>query len=103
MRMIRYIRDVSEGSAYLISLITHRTMIGLRFYSFFFITIFPFLEAPILLYRLESIVPLWVIYASTAITSLTLITLANFQKMIEYPFDQKGTDLVRVAEFQLNV
>jgi hypothetical protein len=100
-RMVRYIREVTESSSYLISLIRHRTMLGLRFYSVAFIIIFPLVQAPIILYRMES-APVWSIYLLSAFTSLILVTLSNFQKMIEYPFDPKGVDNIQVEDFKLN-
>ena len=99
LRMVRYLKDVTESSVYLLSLVSHRTMVGLRFYSIFFIIIFPLVQAPILLYRLESIVPEWAIYVLLALSSLILVTLNNFQTMIEYPFDSKGIDNIHVRDF----
>lgn len=102
LRMIRYLRDITESSAYLISLINHRTMVGLRFYSLAFISIFPMLQAPMLVNRLGSIIPVWCIYVLMALSGLMLITLHNFQKMIEYPFDPKGMDNIQVDDFKIN-
>ena len=36
-----------------------------------------------------------------ATTSLLLVTLGNFQVMLEYPFDPKGMDNIKVREFLL--
>ncbi|HEX6226474.1 MAG TPA: hypothetical protein VFZ52_18770 [Chryseolinea sp.] len=102
-RMVRYIKDISESSAYLVSLVSHRTMLGLRFYSTFFIIILPLAQAPLILYRFETIVPAWGIHLSLAFTTLALVTLNNFQTLIEYPFDPKGIDNVKVREFSLNL
>jgi len=103
LRTVRYLKDVTESSVYLISLVSHRTMVGLRFYSIFFIIIFPVVQAPIVLNRLDSIAPDWVIYIFLALTSLILVTLNNFQTMIEYPFDNKGMDNIKIRDFLLNV
>lgn len=103
LRMVRYIRDITESTAYLISLVTHRTMVGLRFYAIAFILIFPLIQAPIIYYRFGSMVPTWCIYLILALTSLILVTLSNFQKLIEYPFDPKGMDNIRVREFALDI
>ena len=103
IKMIRHVSRVSEGSVYLVSLTSHRTMVGLRFYSIFFILIFPIVQAPLLLHRLDGVVPSWGIHVFVALTSLLLITLNNFQKMIEYPFDQGGIDNIRLKEFKLDV
>ncbi|HPH45544.1 MAG TPA: hypothetical protein PLJ60_01980 [Chryseolinea sp.] len=103
LRMVRYLKDVTEGSVYLISLVNHRTMGGLRFYSIFFIIIFPLIQAPIVLYRLDSLIPTWGIYVFLALTSLILVTLRNFQAMIEYPFDSRGMDNINLREFSLDI
>jgi len=103
LRMIRYMRDVVESSTYLLSLVNHRTMAGLRFYGIFFTMIFPIIQAPIILYGLESIFPIWGIYLLLAVTSLILVTISNFQSMIEYPFDQKGMDNIQIRDFKLDI
>jgi len=103
LRMVRYIKDISESSSYLVSLVTHRTMLGLRFYSIFFIIVLPLVQAPLFLFRFESIIPAWGIHLSLAFTALTLVTLNNFQTLIEYPFDPKGIDNVKVREFSVDV
>jgi hypothetical protein len=101
LRIVRYVRDITESSAYLLSLVNHRTMIGLRFYSIAFIFIFPIIQAPILYYRIGDSIPEWVFYLLMALGGLILITLNNFQKLIEYPFDSKGMDNIRIRDFRL--
>ncbi len=103
LRMVRYLGNVAEASTFLISLISHRTMAGLRFYSIFFIVILPLVQGPLLLHRLESVVPTWAIYVLLAFSSLILATLDNFQTLLEYPFDPKGMDNVKVREFELDI
>ncbi|MBL7857573.1 MAG: hypothetical protein JNM57_07780 [Cyclobacteriaceae bacterium] len=103
LRIIRYLRDITESSAYLISLVTHRTMAGLRFYVVFFIFIFPLVQAPMMNYRFGSSIPSWGIYCLVAFTSLILITLSNFQTLIEYPFDRRGIDNIQLHTFTPNI
>ncbi|MBP9925433.1 MAG: hypothetical protein KBF45_05530 [Cyclobacteriaceae bacterium] len=103
LRMIRYLRDVTESSAYLLSLVNHRTMAGLRFYSIFFIIIFPMVQAPIMLSLLQEIMPVWLIYIFLGTTSFILVTLNNFQTMIEYPFDKNGMDSIAIRDFSLDI
>lgn len=102
LRIIRYLGNAAEASTFLISLISHRTVAGLRFYSIFFIVILPLVQGPLLLHRLESVMPTWAIYVLLALSSLILATLNNFQTMLEYPFDPKGMDNVKVREFELD-
>lgn len=103
LRIVRYLKDVTESSAYLLSLVRHRTMAGLRFYALLFIMVFPFIQAPMLLYRLGPIAPDWIIYIFIALSSLLLVTLYNFQQLIEFPFDEKGMDNIKVRDFELNL
>jgi hypothetical protein len=103
LRMVRYLRDVTESSAWLLSLVNHRTMVGIRFYSTFFIIIFPIVQAPIVLHHLDGIAPPLLIHVLLGFTSVVLVTLNNFQTMIEYPFDQKGMDNVSIKDFSLDI
>jgi hypothetical protein len=103
LRMVRFLGQISESSGYLISLVSHRTMVGLRFYSIFFIVILPVVQAPLILFRFGELLPSWGIYLGLAFTSLVLVTLNNFQTLIEYPFDPKGIDNVKVREFSVDV
>jgi hypothetical protein len=103
LRMVRFMGQITESSTYLISLVSHRTMVGLRFYSIFFIVILPVVQAPLILFRFGDLLPSWGIYLGLAFTSLVLVTLNNFQTMIEYPFDPKGIDNVKVREFSVDV
>jgi hypothetical protein len=100
-RIVRYLADTSEASVYLVSNISHRTMAGMRLYMTIFIILFPFIQAPLTLFRLPGELPIWWHYALMALSGFTLVTLANFQALIEYPFDQKGWDDVKVNEFLL--
>jgi len=103
LRIIRYMKDVTESAAYLTSLVSHRTMAGIRFYSTLFILMFPFVQAPIVMHMIGSHVAHWVLYLVAASASFVIITLDNFQKMIEYPFDPKGQDNIQVREFDLDI
>jgi hypothetical protein len=103
IKMLRYMGNATESSVYLASVARHRTMAGMRFYSLFFILIFPFFHAPILLHKLEHIAPDFAIYLIVGLASLFLILLNNFQHLIEYPFDQRGIDNIQLKEFKLDV
>jgi len=103
IRVVRYMEHVADGAGYLLSLVQHRTMAGLRLYAIMFITFFVTFHGPSLYYRIDQSLPLWVVYVSAALSSLLLITLYNFQQLIENPFDQKGSDDVKLDEFKLNI
>jgi len=100
-RIIRHMADTAETSAFLISLVTHRTIAGVRLYMAIFIFLLPFIQAPLTFYRLDEVLPVWGYYVFMATTSLLLVTLSNFQVMLEYPFDPKGLDNINVREFLL--
>jgi hypothetical protein len=99
LRMIRYVREIMESSTYLVSLVRYRTMIGPRFYAIAFIFIFPIIQAPIIYYRIGDMVPWWAFCLVLALGGLILVTLNNFQTMIEYPLDAKGVDNIQVRDF----
>jgi len=103
LRIIRYLKDITDSATYLISLVSHRTMHGIRFYATLFILLFPFVQAPIVLHILGAHVPEWVLYGIAAVSSVVIITLDNFQKLIEYPFNPKGPDNIRVREFDFDI
>ena len=103
LRVIRYLKDVTESSTYLISLVRHRTMRGIRFYSTLFILLFPLIQAPIVHHYFGSALPSWTIYIACGLGSLILITLDNFQKLIEYPFDPRGMDNIVLRDFNLDI
>lgn len=102
LRMIRYMKDVTESSTFLISLVRHRTMHGIRFYATLFIMLFPLIQAPIILHYFHDL-PHWMIYFGCGIGSFLLITLSNFQNLIEYPFDPRGMDNIVLRDFGLDI
>lgn len=98
-RVIRYMRDVYESGAYLLALKRHRTIVALRFFSFIFINLFPFMQAAVLNDHMGKHVPLYVIYAASVMTAFVLITMYNIQVQLEYPFDQIGLDDIHLEDF----
>lgn len=103
IRVVRYLKDVIDGSVYLLSLTTHRTMVGLRFLAIVFINVFAAFHPPMLVYQLRDQVPVPAIYVACILGPTLLITLYNFQSHIEYPFDQKGADDIKLEEFRLKL
>ena len=103
IRIVRYLKDVLDGSVYLLSLTTHRTMLGLRFLAITFISLFATFHPPMLVYQLRDQMPEWVIYVVAVLGPILLITLYNFQAHVEYPFDQKGSDDIKLDEFKLKL
>jgi hypothetical protein len=98
-RVIRYMRDVYESGAFLLSLKSHRTIVALRLFSFIFINLFPFMQAAVLNQTMGHEVPQYVIYAASLVTAFVLITMYNIQVQLEYPFDQIGLDDIHLEDF----
>lgn len=103
IRVVRYLKDTLDGAIYLLSLTTHRTMIGLRVLALFFINLFAAFHPPMLVYQLRGQMAEWVIYIACILGPVMLITLFNFQAHIEYPFDQQGADDIKLDEFKLKL
>jgi hypothetical protein len=103
IRAVRYLKDSLDGAIYLLSLTTHRTMIGLRVLALTFINLFAAFHPPMLVFQLRDQMPQGVIYVVCMLGPLLLITLYNFQAHIEYPFDQKGVDDIKLDEFKLKL
>ena len=102
-RMVRYLKEAMDGANYLVGLTRHRTIKGLRFYSLFFINAYIVIHAPVMVANLEGVIPNWAIYIASAVGALILITLYNLQAEIEFPFDQKGADDVKLEDYKLNI
>lgn len=103
IRIVRYLKDVLDGSIYLLSLTTHRTMVGLRVLAITFIGVFAAFHPPMLVYQLRNQMPEWAIYVAAVLGPILLITLYNFQAHVEHPFDQKGADDIKLEEFKLKL
>lgn len=103
IRVIRYMKDVTEGSVYVVALVTHGTMIGIRAFALMFIFFFPFTQAPIIYNALGGVLNGWELYALSFVTTFLLISLYHFQDWIEYPFDQSGPDNIKLNLFDLDI
>jgi cellobiose-specific phosphotransferase system component IIC len=103
IRVVRYLKDTLDGAIYLLSLISHRTIISLRILAIFFINLFAAFHPPMVVYQLRDQMPEWVIYVFCVLGPAMLITLYNVQAQVEYPFDQKGSDDIKLDEFKLRL
>lgn len=101
LRITKYMKYVYTSTAYLTSIKTHRTIIGVRVLSYIFITMFPAVQASFLLYTFGSYLPDSIIYVISIVTSITLSALLLIQKQLEDPFDQDGLDDIKLEEFSL--
>jgi cellobiose-specific phosphotransferase system component IIC len=103
IRVVRYLKDTLDGAIYLLSLISHRSIISLRILAIFFINLFAAFHPPMVVYQLRDQMPEWVIYVFCVLGPAMLITLYNVQAQVEYPFDQKGSDDIKLDEFKLRL
>ena len=56
-----------------------------------------------MVFQLREQLPEWTVYLACVLGPFLLVTLYNFQAHIEYPFDQKGADDIKLDEFKLNI
>ncbi|CAN5490377.1 hypothetical protein BH10BAC4_BH10BAC4_22870 [soil metagenome] len=101
LKIMRFMKDVQTAVENTIAIDTHRTPISLRAYCLVFIYFFPIIYSPSLHHRLAGEAS-WGVYALSMITGFILISLFNVQDQMENPFDQKGLDDIRLAEFKFN-
>lgn len=100
-RVGRYMQDVYDSVHYLIGIKTHGTMVGTRFLSYVLITIFPIIQAQILLDAVGVQFPEWTIYFASFFTSIILGGLLLIQQQLEDPFDQDGLDDIQFDKFSI--
>ncbi|MFI5153656.1 MAG: hypothetical protein ACHQET_10005 [Chitinophagales bacterium] len=103
LRITRYMKDVHEGLAYLVSFTVHRTMIAIRYFAYIFIITFSFVEAPLLYENLQKGTHVWLMYPLSALSAIILITFYNVQRQIENPFDKIGLDDIQLNNFRLHI
>jgi hypothetical protein len=101
-KIFRFLKDVHSTIESAIAIDTHRTPISLRAYCQIFIYFFPIIYTPSLLHRMGHESANWVVYVLSMVTGFILISLFNVQDQMEDPFDQKGLDDIRLAEFKFN-
>jgi hypothetical protein len=103
LRITRYMKDVHEGLAYLVSFTVHRTMIAIRYFAYIFIITFSFVEAPLMYENLQKGTHVWLMYPLSALSAIVLITFYNVQRQIENPFDKIGLDDIQLNNFRLHI
>jgi len=99
-RVIRYMKDTHRGATFLISMLRHPTVKGLRMYCIFFIYLYSLVNAPVLLHHI-GFEDTWLVYLICFTSSLLLVTLYNIQEQMENPFDGSGLDDIKLQDFRL--
>ena len=120
LRVYRLMRDVIMGVENTISIKSHGTPLSIRAFCLLFIYIFPFFYAPTLIKNIEYQDLLFqgevnqpvntilhgrfdvIVYVINALVSFVLISLFNVQEQIENPYDQDGSDDIKLTNFELD-
>jgi hypothetical protein len=95
------IQKVHEGMENAFAIHIHRTPISLKAYCKVFIYIFPIIYTPTIINKIGLDNPEWITYFVVILSEFILISLYNIQDDMEYPFDHKGLDDIKLDSFRL--
>jgi hypothetical protein len=101
-RVFRILENLHEAIENLHAIHTHRTPISLKAYCKVFIYLFPLIYAPTLIYTIGTDSKQWATYGVVLATEFILISLYNIQDQLEYPFDDKGLDDIKLDSFKID-
>ena len=101
-KIFRFMKDLHETIENVNAINIHRTPISLKAYCLIFIYIFPLIYAPSIINRVGPDKGEWITYAVVILSQFILISLYNIQNQLEYPFDDKGLDDIKLDNFRLN-
>ena len=100
-KVIRFLRDVSDGQDNLIAIYLHRTPISLKAYCLIFIYLFPLVYTPTIIHKMGSGADsIYLTYFVVMLSEFILISLYNIQDQMEYPFDDEGLDDIQLMKFK---
>ncbi len=95
------LQKVHEGMENALAIHIHRTPISLKAYCKIFIYIFPVIYTPTIINKIGLDNPAWITYFVVILSEFILISLYNIQDDMEYPFDHKGLDDIKLDNFRL--
>lgn len=101
-KIFKYMKDLHETIENVHAINVHRTPISLKAYCLIFIYIFPIIYAPAIINRIGTDHNLWISYFVVIFSQFILISLYNIQNQLEYPFDDKGLDDIKLDNFKIN-
>ena len=101
-KIFRFMKDLHETVENVNAINIHRTPISLKAYCLIFIYIFPLIYAPSIINRVGPDKGEWITYSIVILSQFILISLYNIQNQLEYPFDDKGLDDIKLDNFRLN-
>ena len=100
-RIFKYMNDLHEAIDNLNAIHVHRTPISLKAYCKIFIYIFPIIYTPTIIYNIGENYNHVAVYFVVILTEFILISLYNIQDHLEYPFDNKGLDDIKLDHFKI--
>jgi hypothetical protein len=100
-RIFKYMNDLHEAIDNLNGIHVHRTPISLKAYCKVFIYIFPMIYTPTIIYNIGENYNHAAVYFVVILTEFILISLYNIQDHLEYPFDSKGLDDIKLDHFKI--
>jgi len=100
-KIFRYMNDLHEAIDNLNAIHVHRTPISLKAYCKVFIYIFPVIYTPTIIFNIGQNYNHLAVYFVVILTEFILISLYNIQDHLEYPFDNKGLDDIKLDHFKI--
>lgn len=100
-RIFKYMNDLHEAIDNLHAIHIHRTPLSLKAYCKVFIYIFPIIYTPTIIFNIGLNYNHVAVYSIVILTEFILISLYNIQDHLEYPFDNKGLDDIKLEHFQI--
>ncbi|NNK17529.1 MAG: hypothetical protein HKP49_00090 [Maribacter sp.] len=100
-RIFKYLNDLHEAIDNLHAIHIHRTPISLKAYCKVFIYIFPMIYTPTIIFNMGLDYNHAAVYFVVILTEFILISLYNIQDHLEYPFDNKGLDDIKLEHFKI--
>ena len=101
-KIFRLMKDLHETIENVHAINIHRTPISLKAYCLIFIYIFPLIYAPAIINRVGPEQNVSITYFIVIFSQFILISLYNIQNQLEYPFDDKGLDDIKLDNFKIN-
>lgn len=100
-KLFKYMCDLHEAIDNLNGIHVHRTPASLKAYCKVFIYIFPLIYAPTIIFNIGENYNHLTVYFIVVLTEFILISLYNIQDDLEYPFDDKGLDDIKLDYFKV--
>ena len=100
-KLFKYLCDLHEAVDNLNGIHVHRTPISLKAYCKVFIYVFPLIYAPTIIFNIGENYNHYAVYFVVLLTEFILISLYNIQDDLEYPFDDKGLDDIKLDQFKV--